>query len=174
MNQYERFAIAYLNGLTSEQAKEAIFHCCGSKVFRDCVCSARPFENAAALQQVVTDAFDAMSTQDWLEAFTHHPQIGDVDSIRKKFASTAHLASTEQSGVAGASEETFRELAEFNARYLEKFGFIFIICATGLTAEFMLAALKARIVNEMDVELKNAAEEQKKITWIRLAKAGQT
>jgi OHCU decarboxylase len=166
------FNLNYLNGLTQEQARAALFHCCGSTVFADTVNAGRPFSDEGALKAAVELGFTRMQRADWLEAFTHHPQIGDVDSIRKKFAATAHLASNEQSGVAGASEQVFQDLAVYNRKYLDKFGFIFIICATGKSADFMLQELKRRYDNQAETELHNAAGEQKKITWLRLAKAG--
>lgn len=162
----------YLNSLDNEQARQVLFHCCGSWVFADSVNADRPFVDEAALQTAVELGFTRMRRPDWLEAFSHHPQIGDVESIRKKFASTAHLAASEQAGVHGAGEETFRGLAEYNRLYLEKFGFIFIICATGKSADFMLSELMRRYNNSPEIELNNAAAEQKKIAWLRLAKAG--
>ncbi len=107
---------------------------------------------------------------DWLEAFAAHPRIGDVDALRAKFAATAAWASGEQAGVAGASESTLRALAEGNRDYEAKFGHIFIVCATGKTADEMLGLLRERLANEPDAELAVAAAEQAKITAIRLRK----
>lgn len=97
--------------------------------------------------------------------------IGDVDSLRKKFANTKTIASGEQSGTASASEATLLTLKEANQAYLDKHGFIFIICATGLSADAMLNALQTRLPNSTDEEIRTAAQEQIKITLLRIDKA---
>ena len=123
-----------------------------------------------------TDLLDAedqwyeCSEADWLDAFTHHPKIGDVESLKKKFASTANWASGEQSGVDKASEEIIKALAEANRLYEEKFGYIFIVCATGRSAEEMLGLLHARLLHDPETEIEIAADEQNKITKLRLEK----
>ena len=110
------------------------------------------------------------SEDDWKEAFAHHPKIGDVESLTKKFASTAQWASGEQSGVNTATEESITALAEGNHLYEEKFGYIFIVCATGKSAEEMLTLLRDRLKNNPEKEIKIAAAEQNKITKLRLQK----
>src|SRR5262245_27592625 len=102
---------------------------------------ARQFAGEAALRAKADAAFDALTTEDWLEAFRHHPKIGDVDSLRKKFASTSHLTTKEQAGVRGASDATLQALADGNAAYERRHGFIFIVCATGKGADEMLDIL---------------------------------
>jgi 2-oxo-4-hydroxy-4-carboxy-5-ureidoimidazoline decarboxylase len=96
--------------------------------------------------------------------------IGDVNSLREKFKSTKTMASNEQSGAQLASEETLQQLHKLNHAYLNKHGFIFIIFATGKSAEEMLAALKSRIDNDTETEIENAAAEQIKITLLRINK----
>ena len=113
---------------------------------------------------------EALAESDWQEAFTHHPQIGDRESLKKKFASTAGWAGNEQSGTATATEDVLDELAEYNHQYREKFGYIFIVCATGKTALEMLTMLKQRIENSRETEILIAAGEQAKITRLRLEK----
>ena len=108
-----------------------------------------------------------------MEAFSHHPKIGDLSSLEKKFASTKEWASGEQSNVQTAAKETLIKLAEGNDAYLEKFGYIFIICASGKSADEMLSALETRLQNEHKKELYLAANEQNKITHIRLNKLFQ-
>lgn len=107
---------------------------------------------------------------DWREAFTHHPKIGDIDSLREKFTSTKAWAESEQKGAAEASEEILKNLASGNRKYEDKFGYIFIVCATGKSAAEMLALLKERLENDPEDEIAIAAEEQRKITQIRLEK----
>ena len=108
---------------------------------------------------------------DWLEAFGHHPRIGeDPEELRKKFSDTASVASGEQSGVSSASDETLNALAKRNTEYFEKFAHIFIVCATGKSANEMLDILEQRIDNPPVNELRIAAGEQAKITRLRLEK----
>lgn len=147
-------------------------HCCGARKWWRAMAKELPFRDAVHVRAASEKAFHGMKREDWLEAFRHHPKIGDVDSLRKKFATTAHLASKEQAGVHGASEETLQALAAGNDEYEKKFGYIFIVCATGKTADEMLALLRARLSNDAEAELQIAAAEQIKITYIRLEKIG--
>ena len=110
------------------------------------------------------------SEDEWKEAFTHHPKIGDVESLTKKFASTAHWATGEQSAVNVASKEMIEALAEGNRLYEEKFGYIFIVCATGKSAEEMFGMLQSRLKNKPEKEIQIAADEQNKITRLRIEK----
>ena len=111
-----------------------------------------------------------LSEADWLEAFAAHPRIGNVDSLRAKYANTKQIAGSEQSGVDDTDEGTLRRLSTANDEYFDKFGFIFIVCATGKTAKEMLAILERRLPLSRKDELANAAAEQTKITEIRLRK----
>jgi len=115
-------------------------------------------------------AADTLERPDWLEAFSHHSRIGDLSALRDKFGATAAWAGREQSGTTGASERTLEALARKNAAYEERFGHIFIVCATGRSAEGMLADLRARLTTTQAEELRTAAEEQAKITRLRLQK----
>lgn len=112
----------------------------------------------------------SLSEKDWKEAFTHHPKIGDVESLKKKFASTSVWATAEQSGINAASDEILSELKNQNEMYENKFGYIFIICATGLSADQMLSSIKTRMINNPAFEIRIAATEQNKITHLRLDK----
>jgi len=144
--------------------------CCGSSEWVDLMLQQAPFESVEQVYRLAEQVADSLTAEDWLEAFTHHPQIGDVASLRQKFAQTADWAASEQAGSAEASEATLQALAEGNAAYLKKFGFIFIVCATGKSAEDMLALLQARLPNDPEKELGIAAGEQRKITHLRLEK----
>lgn len=160
-----------LNAAPAPAALRALEHCCGARRWFEPMAAARPFADESALLRAAETAFDALSPADWLEAFTHHPRIGaDLDSLRRKFASTAAWASQEQAGAASARDETLRELARLNDEYFNKFGFIFIVCATGKSAEQMLDILRRRIPNDPAAELPIAANEQRLITRIRLDK----
>jgi OHCU decarboxylase len=161
---------AKLNGLSDDDARAALTNCCAAQKWVSSLLAYRPFANDDTLFAACDAAAAALTEPDWLEAFAAHPLIGDVDSLRKKYAATKQLAVGEQSGVDVASETTLRELAELNRTYAERFGFIFIVFATGKTADEMLGILKSRINNSRDQELAIAAAEQLKITRLRLEK----
>lgn len=134
------------------------------------LCSEMPFEN---LDEVLTKSdrvWAACSIEDGLQAFTHHPKIGDLKSLEQKFATTKDWAGGEQAGVNQATQETLLALAKGNADYEEKFGYIFIVCATGKSAQEMLDLLTVRLKNDSETEMKIAMGEQNKITHIRLEK----
>ncbi len=158
------------NALGEAEAVENLMRCCGSHRWANHVAAGRPFASSEALMKTADSVWHGMEPADILEAFTHHPKIGDVAGLRKKFAATAAWASGEQSGVNSAAEATIQGLAQGNAEYEAKFGYIFIVCATGKTADEMLAILRSRLGNDPHHELANAAEEQRKITRIRLEK----
>lgn len=159
-----------LNTLPKQQLKEELTKCCGSSAW---VNKMLPFFPADDLVELLEDAEEQWwkcSEADWKEAFAHHPKIGDIESLQKKFASTAGWASGEQSGVNAASQQTLEELAKGNKQYEEKFGYIFIVCATGKSADEMLAMLEIRLQNSPEVEIEIAADEQNKITKLRIEK----
>lgn len=162
--------IAHLNAMGAAQAEAAFFLCCGASRWARALAAARPFEDWAALLAAAEAAWPTLTGDDWREAFTHHPQIGDIEGLRTRFADTRAWAGGEQAGSQSASDETLRALAAGNAAYLEKFGYIFIVCATGRSAAQMLDLLQARLPNAPDAELPLAAEEQKKITRLRMEK----
>lgn len=160
----------YLNGLSEDEARNALEHCCTSSRWMKAMLSYRPFQNDLDVFEKARLAAKHMNRNDWLEAFAGHPRIGDINSLRAKYASTKQWASGEQSGVNVASEETLQQLARCNDLYFERYDYIFIVCATGKSADQMLAILQSRLNNDAEVELKIAAEEQMKITEIRLRK----
>jgi 2-oxo-4-hydroxy-4-carboxy-5-ureidoimidazoline decarboxylase len=164
-------AHVWLDSLTTEAAREALTRCCGSRRWVAAMLDRRPFGSASALAADARAAWSALGRNDLLEAFSHHPRIGaNLAEQDTKFEATRGWSQGEQSGVAGADERTMLELQAANQAYLERFGFIFIICASGKSAQGMLAALEGRLANHPDVELSIAAAEQAKITEIRLEK----
>lgn len=163
----------HINKLTAHEAGEAFNRCCGSKEWVARMLAQRPFASIENIFDTAKDAWWQLDRKDWLEAFSHHPKIGDLDSLRKKFAGTADLAASEQASVASAREETLQALAKGNKDYEEKFGYIFIVCATGKSPEEMLKLLQERLPNEDADEIKVAAEEQAKITRLRLERVCQ-
>jgi 2-oxo-4-hydroxy-4-carboxy-5-ureidoimidazoline decarboxylase len=159
-----------LNTLPKQQLADELAKCCGSSAW---VNKMLPFFPADDLVELLEDAEEQWwkcSEEDWKEAFSHHPKIGDIDSLKKKFAFTAEWASGEQSGVNSASQKTIEALAEGNKKYEDKFGYIFIVCATEKSAEEMLNILQSRLKNDLKDEIEIAADEQNKITRLRLEK----
>jgi 2-oxo-4-hydroxy-4-carboxy-5-ureidoimidazoline decarboxylase len=151
-----------------DEARHLLQRCCGSALWTDRMLARRPFGSQAGLLAAARDEWFALAREDWLEAFSHHPKIGDRNVLEKRFAPTRHLSEREQAGVDGASGEVLDALAAGNRAYEEKFGYIFIVCATGKNADEMLGLLRSRLRNDPAVELRVAAAEQAKITEIRL------
>ena len=144
--------------------------CCASKTWIERMIKSSPFGDDDDVIDHATESWDNVSEGDLMEAFSAHPRIGNVDTLRAKYANTKAIASGEQSGVNSADEAVLQRLATANDEYFDKFGFIFIVCATGKTAKEMLDMLETRLKNNRDTELENAAAEQLKITIIRLRK----
>lgn len=161
---------ARLNSLSEADGREALLRCCGSRRWADAMTARRPFADEDALFAAAEEVEKGLARADWLEAFAAHPRIGDAESLRKKFAATASWAANEQAGVASAPEAILQSLAVANRRYEEKFGHIFIVCATGKNAGEMLAILEQRLPNDPATELRVASAEQAKITRLRLEK----
>lgn len=159
-----------LNTLPKDKLREELLKCCGSTAWVEGMLPFFPAEDLVELLEDAEEQWYKCSEADWKEAFAHHPKIGDTESLKKKFASTATWAAGEQSGVDTASQQTIEALAKGNQEYEAKFGYIFIVCATGKSAAEMLALLQARLPNDPKDEIEIAAEEQNKITKLRLEK----
>lgn len=162
--------LAWLNGLPFEEAQAEFLRCCGSTRWAEAMARARPFVSEASVYSEADWLWSQTGPDDWREAMTHHPRIGDVSKLREKYKTTATWSSQEQRGVQEASEEVLQGLADGNREYEARFGFIFLVCATGKSAGEMLALLRERMNNEPEAELRIAAGEQAKITRIRLEK----
>lgn len=159
-----------LNQLTEQQAYEAFETCCVAPRWVNAMVQARPFASEQQVYESAQSIWQGLTSQDYLAAFEGHPQIGDVSTLRAKFANTAEKAGHEQSGMQSATDTVLEQMMALNKAYLDKFGFIFIVCASGKSAQEMLDLIKARIDNKVDEELAIAAGEQAKITKIRLEK----
>lgn len=164
------YSLSELNVLPAEGASVAFSNCCTSHAWIDGMVAARPFISLEQCHEIALSVWSDLKEKDFLQAFEGHPKIGDVTSLREKYAHTKKLASGEQSSVDEASEEVIQNLSKGNTEYEERNGFIFIVCATGKSAVEMLKLLDQRLPNEREVELKNAAAEQAKITAIRIDK----
>lgn len=160
-----------LDRLETEAARAALTRCCGSTRWVDAMLAARPFGTEEALFAAAERAWSGASREDVLEALSHHPRLGeDVAALRARFATTAGWSAGEQAGTRDASATTLEALRDANRAYEARFGWIFVVCATGLTADEMLARLEARMPNPPEQEWRIAATEQGRITAIRLRK----
>lgn len=161
---------ALLNRMEESERGSTLRRCNASEAWVDGMRAAAPFASDKHVVQTAQQVWNRLTEADWHEALAAHPRIGDVSSLRAKYSETKGLASGEQSGVAQASEETLAQLAAQNQAYERRFGHLFIVCATGKSADEMLDVLNARINNTPEQELRNAADEQLKITILRLQK----
>jgi 2-oxo-4-hydroxy-4-carboxy-5-ureidoimidazoline decarboxylase len=153
---------------TADEARELLRAACGSSQWVERMLARRPFGSRESLLSAAREEWFALTKDDWCEAFAHHPKIGDRESLAVGFPAPHHLSSQEQASVTSAPESVLDALAEGNRLYERKFGYIFIVCATGKSAEETLTLLRERLDNEPEREIRIAAEEQAKITAIRL------
>jgi OHCU decarboxylase len=166
MNQ----SVNRLNELSGNDAYAEFLKCCGSTKWAQEMTAARPFATEQELFIRADDILSSLKAEDWLEAFRAHPKIGEQKAATVQSHQEQKWSAQEQSGVGAASAETIANLAERNREYEERFGFIFIVCASGKSPDEMLAILNSRIDNDSRTELGIASEEQGKITRLRLQK----
>jgi OHCU decarboxylase len=165
-----------LNSLSADEATDELLQCCGSRRWAAQMAGERPFSDPEELREKATEIWWSLDSHDWLEAFRSHPKIGEnkptaSDEKKDQLHSGARKWSEqEQAGVRNAKEETMDHLARLNLKYEAKFGYIFIVCATGKSSEEMLTILRERLGNDETTELPLAAAEQAKITDLRLMK----
>jgi OHCU decarboxylase len=160
-------SLAEFNGLDEPSAERRLLGCCGSRRWARELTVGRPFSSLEAIQELGDQVWLGLDEEDWLEAFAAHPQIGASPAAT---GVTGRWSSEEQAGVRTASDDVLDRLAWANRDYQNRFGFIFIVCATGKSAREMLALIERRLTASRDEELTVAAEEQRKITRLRLAK----
>lgn len=156
------------NALSKDQAKQELFRCCGCTKWADELMEHFPFTTIVDMKLISDKIWFKCSEQDWLEAFSHHPKIGEQPG--EQHTSTASWATVEQAGVKTAGEKIKSELIRLNTEYEKKFGYIFIIHATGKSVEEILHILRERIPNNPDKEFHIASGEQNKITHLRIDK----
>ena len=162
---------ALLNGLDEDTVREALEACCGSPPWAEGMMLSRPFADRTAVFLRADEVWWGLDEEGQREAFAQHPRIGDdPQRLRERFTSTATWASGEQAGVDGADDDVLTALQEGNVAYEERFGHVFLICATGLSAPQMLDALRRRSGHEPQHEHRMAAGEQARITRLRLEK----
>ena len=158
------------NALTYDEALKDLLRCCGARRWAAHMVARRPYRTLDEVFANADKAWAACDRADALEAFRQHPKIGDAAALRARFPTTRSWAEGEQAGVRAAPDDVLKRLAAGNEAYEAKFGYLFIVCATGKTAEEMLALLEERLRNAPELELRVAAAEQAKIMRIRLGK----
>jgi OHCU decarboxylase len=159
-----------LNSLETREAETELLKCCGSREWAARLIAERPFKNATDLIAKAEQVWWSLAPRDWLEAFQSHPKIGEKKAASTVAVEAQRWSEDEQSGTLNSAGETMEVLARLNRVYEEKFGYIFIVCASGKSSEEMAAILRARLENPAAQELRNAAAEQAKITALRLGK----
>jgi 2-oxo-4-hydroxy-4-carboxy-5-ureidoimidazoline decarboxylase len=169
-----------LNALDVARAARALLQCCGSTRWAARMAAARPFAEIDGAALSADEIWSALDEADWLEAFAAHPRIGSDASERSDGPGESPRAggvdqdktwaAEEQARVADAAPGLRERLAARNREYEARFGYIFIVCATGKSAAEMLGLLESRMTNDPHTELRVAANEQRKITRLRLAK----
>jgi OHCU decarboxylase len=157
-----------LNALSLEEAAKQLRDCCGSSRWVKAMLARRPFESVDALLAAADGAWHATEPKDWDEAFAHHPRIGERHAAAQVSATARAWSAGEQGAAADAGAAASAALAEANEAYERRFGRIYIVCAAGRSAEEMLADIAMRMKNDPDRERAVAAEEQRKITRLRL------
>lgn len=157
--------IKAFNKLSKEEKAKQLLSCCGSSAWVAMMMKQFPFAGEKELVNAAIHIwYNQCESFDWMESFTHHPKIGDIKSQAKKFAGK------EQASVAAATKKTITSLANANKEYEAKYGFIFIVCATGRSATEMLRLMEDRLSNSIGEELHIAMGEQMKITILRFQK----
>jgi OHCU decarboxylase len=164
-------ALERLNSLPPGEARAELLKCCGSARWALEMTGERPFTDERALLETADRVWLGLSREDWLEAFRSHPKIGERRAARETGEEARRWSEEEQRGTSDAARDVLEELAVANREYERRFGHIFIVCATGKSAAEMLALLRQRLGNDPDAELHVAAEEQRRITRLRLQKS---
>lgn len=163
-----------LDSLPETDAEAALRACCGSSTWVRGMLARRPFATPARVFEAADALWSHATEDDWLEAFRAHPRIGESKAAPTQSATAASWSKSEQAGVAKTTDEVRAALAAVNAAYEARYGFIYIVCATGRSAPEMLALAESRMTSDRASELRVAAGEQAKITRIRLEKLLQS
>jgi len=157
------------NKADESSAMEAMLACCAARRWAQAMVALRPYSSVESLSLTADEVWSTMEEPDWMEAFAAHPRIGERETAGSTSPSAA-WSEQEQSSAASAAEQVLADLALGNAEYEQRFGFPFIVCATGKRAEEMLSILQRRSTNDRNTELRESAEQQRQIMQIRLGK----
>ncbi|HEX2724086.1 MAG TPA: 2-oxo-4-hydroxy-4-carboxy-5-ureidoimidazoline decarboxylase [Gemmatimonadaceae bacterium] len=159
-----------LNSMPPRSAADALRSCCGSSRWVNEMVAKRPFESVDDILSAADQAWRKTGPDDWHEAFAHHPRIGDKRPVAAQSSRAAQWSAGEQASVQSAASDVQASLNEMNEQYENRFGHIYIVCAAGKSPADMLAIARQRLANDPQTELRVAAEEQRKITELRLVK----
>jgi 2-oxo-4-hydroxy-4-carboxy-5-ureidoimidazoline decarboxylase len=162
--------LAHWNTVPVEDAVREILPCCGSKAWAGDMAARRPFSDVTTLLAASDETWSNLTAADWMEAFRSHPRIGESRAAQSASDHSASWSAQEQQRVAVAGDAVKIALAEANQEYEQRFRHIFIVCATGKSAPEILEILRCRLRNDGPTELREAAEQQRQITLIRLTK----
>ena len=163
-------ALARWNSLSDEDAAREILSCCGSKAWAKGMAGRRPFSDVTTLLAASDETWGNLAAADWMEAFRSHPRIGESRPAQPSSEMSQDWSAQEQQRVAAAAEDAKAAIAKANLEYEQRFGHIFIVCATGKSAPEILEILRSRLRNDAQTELREAAEQQRQITNIRLTR----
>jgi len=159
-----------LNQIPSEEAHKALLDCCASPEWADQLIATRPFADEPRLFESAETIWAGLGQKEWLKAIRHHPPIGSKRANSKQSSKAREWSSGEQSAAQKSSAETLAVLDAANQAYRATFGYVFLICAAGLSADEILHHLRRRLANDPETEMRVSAEELKKITRLRLEK----
>jgi OHCU decarboxylase len=159
-----------INLLPAPEAESELLKCCGSNEWARQMADERPFESVTDLIAKADRVWWTLKPREWLEAFHSHPKIGQKKAAAAIIVDAQRWSEDEQSGIRNSARETLEALAKLNREYEDRFGYIFIVCASGKNSEEMLRILRQRLGNDPDEELRIAAAEQAQITQLRLRK----
>lgn len=165
-----RHDLAWLNELSADKARTELLKCCGATRWAEAIEQQRPYKTVEQLIASANEVWWSLEQTDWLEAFCSHPKIGEKKAAGAVSAQSQQWSAQEQQGVQHAAQAVIEKLARLNHEYEKKFGFIFIVCATGKSSDEILSLLEQRLPNDAATELRIAAAEQAKITELRLRK----
>jgi 2-oxo-4-hydroxy-4-carboxy-5-ureidoimidazoline decarboxylase len=163
-----------LDAMPTGQARVLLAECCGSSKWVNEMVAKRPFRSREKVFKAAEEVADTLDPNDWLEAFAHHPRIGEKPAAKTGISAGVEWATMEQAGMESAGSYAKIALARANEDYERRFGYIYIVCATGKSAEEMLELARKRLGNDPEKELRVAADEQRKITRLRLEKLLET
>jgi OHCU decarboxylase len=163
-------ALEQLNTIPREQAEADLLKCCGSRKWSRQMVERRPFDDVNDLLANANSLWWSLDAADWLEAFSHHPKIGEKKAAAPQSSAAQAWSAQEQAQATSAAPETLRTLEQANRDYERQFGYIFIVCATGKSSAEVLSLLQERMKNSPENELRVAAGQQAKITELRLLK----
>ena len=162
--------LAHWNTLPPDEAATEIVSCCGSRAWAACLVAGRPFADEQTLFAAADECWQNLPEADWLEAFRSHPRIGEQHAQKKTTAVSAAWSRSEQSQMSEADDAILLRMREGHRQYEERFGRIFIVCASGKQPAEMLSILERRLANDPVQELQESAVQQQQITQLRLRK----